>query len=485
MADRSSRLVWTAFAAILGFLLAVTLAAGSPDPPRQPVYYPLPHHVPKYPGGVSFRFAMAHDVLHERYPKHGPAHYRERNRLTREKLAKLPADDPATFPLTDDLAAGLTRLGQLDEAVELLRAKLARQEAKGLTGHDLYTTYANLGAILFHARLGEAAAGNAAARKEAEEGIGLIKRAVEVYPEAHFGREAWQVQYAEFVLAAMEKPEVLKQYDFVGNGLDASISPKAVRHEFESVPFSMLARQNPDAIQNPDGITSEDTRHRFREAIPLVGRQHARGEVVKVGPWKSHRTPFDEPCLGIVGMWRQGIGPDPHFALCLGEIMLWVGQRFIAWAAFERASRMADRFGATPEAHQFLRDYCKKRQGQIEATLKPDEVAEVRPKFDAELAYGEGYQKAYQQYEADKIAAGASIFDDHFFDAFEAGREPIASPSGSEEWYATLGGANEMAFANFGRRAAQVGWGLCGAGVAAALMAWATRRRATLAPPGS
>ena len=49
----------------------------------------------------------------------------------------------------------------------------------------------------------------------------------------------------------------------------------------------------------------------------------------------SHRkpVPFDEPALGIIGMWRQGGGANPHFALALGETMLRVGQRYIAWCA--------------------------------------------------------------------------------------------------------------------------------------------------------
>ena len=34
--------------------------------------FPLPHHFPRYPGGVSLRFAMAHDVIHERYPCMAP-----------------------------------------------------------------------------------------------------------------------------------------------------------------------------------------------------------------------------------------------------------------------------------------------------------------------------------------------------------------------------------------------------------------------------
>jgi hypothetical protein len=35
--------------------------------------YPPPHHVPKYLDGISLRFAMVHDVLHGRYPRHGKA----------------------------------------------------------------------------------------------------------------------------------------------------------------------------------------------------------------------------------------------------------------------------------------------------------------------------------------------------------------------------------------------------------------------------
>lgn len=49
--------------------------------------YPLPHHVPKYEDGIPLRFAMVHDVIHERYPRHGEAYYRERSRLVRQQLA--------------------------------------------------------------------------------------------------------------------------------------------------------------------------------------------------------------------------------------------------------------------------------------------------------------------------------------------------------------------------------------------------------------
>src|SRR5262245_57653191 len=133
MVSRIGRLAATLAAAFVGLVLGFMVGASGnllPQPADYPFlaeHVPLPHHVPKVRGGLSFRFVMAHDVLHERFAKHGPAHYRERNRLTRARLEKLVPDDPASFALADDLAAGLGRLGKPDEAVAVLRDKLARQ----------------------------------------------------------------------------------------------------------------------------------------------------------------------------------------------------------------------------------------------------------------------------------------------------------------------------------------------------------------------
>jgi hypothetical protein len=171
--------------------------------------------------------------------------------------------------------------------------------------------------------------------------------------------------------------------------------------------------------------------------------------------------------------------------------MLRVGQRYIAWTAFERASRMADRFRPDPALQQFLRDHCRKRQEQIEQTLSfqapvdsrrlpwqhvsppppPGTVAGLRPVFEAELAHGEGYQRAYQQYEEEKIKAGVPITDEHFFDAFLAGREPIASPPGPEEWFSYV--PREKMWEHAARR--RWAWGVLGAGLAAMAAALLSR----------
>src|SRR5262245_6816290 len=82
--------------------------------PSRAIYAELPHHAAPAPNAASFRFAMVHDVIHERYPRHGPAYYEERERLAREKMAVLPRDSEAAFAFTDDIAVGLDRRGRTD-----------------------------------------------------------------------------------------------------------------------------------------------------------------------------------------------------------------------------------------------------------------------------------------------------------------------------------------------------------------------------------
>src|SRR5262249_29001871 len=119
------------------------------------VQYPLPHQVPKKPGGLSFRFAMIHDVVHERYPRHGKAFYEERNRRALAAIERNKEPDGLPhfdlYGLVDDLGVGLDALGQYDEAIRWMRLKLKAQKKLGFKGKDLYTSYANLGTFLTYA----------------------------------------------------------------------------------------------------------------------------------------------------------------------------------------------------------------------------------------------------------------------------------------------------------------------------------------------
>jgi hypothetical protein len=403
--------------------------------PRVEKIYPLPHQIAKYPGGVALRFAMAHDVIHERFARHGKGYYRERNRLARLGIKQEQASGGGKrseryFTLHDDLGAGLDYLGEHDAAVRVLRGKLKEQEAAGLKGRELYTTYANLGTFLIHGSFPKAQRGDAEAKQRMREGLAFIHKSIKVNPEAHFGREIWQAVTAEFFLAALDNPRLLLKYDLAGNRLDERIEP-GVRGTAQVDWYSRKAlgraQATADFLADPK---SPEERDRLRQDITRVGTP--AGPAVLKG-WQRGPVPFDEPVLGVIGMWRLGGGANPHFALLLGETMYRVGQRHIAWCAFERAARMADRFWPDAKIRQQFADHCRKRQRDLLERLPEDEVQTLPRRFEAELAYGQRYQAAYQQYEEEKIAAGVSLDDPHFYDAFHASHGKIASPPGEAD----------------------------------------------------
>ncbi len=391
---------------------------------------PYPHFAAPFPGGISLRFAMVHDVIHERFPVHGPAYYQKREQDARQRLKALPADSQEAFDLTDDVAVGMDRLGRPAEGIPLLREKLERQKKQGLFGRDLYTTYANLGTLIIHANMKAATTGDMSAKEKLKEGIGFIRDSITVNPQAHFGREEWQLHIASYLLIAIDKPTLLTQYDCVGNEFgegEPSLRGRAnVQHEYERYEIQLN-----EQFDERGELIKIDNRSKIRGYISKVGGRYPKAEGLIAEP-----VPFDEPVLGMIGMWRQGGGANPYFAVSFGEIMSRVGQRYIAWTAYERAAQLADRYGWQPAHVTFLREYCRKQQERIEAQLPAGEREQLRPRFEAELAYGKQFQREYQEYEAKRIAAGADLRDEHFYDDFYRGREPIATPIGESEWLA-------------------------------------------------
>jgi hypothetical protein len=407
--------------------------------------YPLPHHYPKYAGNLTLRFAMVHDVVHERFTHHGRAYYEERNRKRAEALAsdKPGPDGKPTaehFAWIDDLGVGLCLVGQQERAVALMRDKLKQQEKAGLKGRDLYTTYANLGTFLILWQLSEGLADKERAKARIGESIDWIHKAIAVYPMSHFGREQWQVVLEEFLVAVLDDPKLLLKFDMIGDRLDwkpnvisGHINASAEYAHID--PHWLDSQAQLGRTKYPDMLTGnepESSLALFRSPIMRVGAEVDWERSVKTG--STDPVAFDEPTLGIVGMWRLGAGANPFFSLALGEIMLRVGQRHIAWTAYERTALMKDHISPDPIIQKGLLEHCRRRQETIELQLPKEAWPAIREKFNAELQFGQRYQKMYQDYESQKITAGATIDDPKFYDAFFAEHGPIATPPGPEEY---------------------------------------------------
>jgi hypothetical protein len=426
------------FAGIIGQLIKNNI-----DPPPGPQEaLPLPHHIAKYPGGVSLRFAMVNDVLTERFAKHGPAYYTERNRQVRAELEEIKAHQKPGeklsekyFGLLDDLGVGLEAIGEPDQAVQTLRDKLAEQQAHGYKSRELYTTYANLGTFLVHRNMAKARAGDPAAKSQMREGLEFIHKSIEVNPDAHFGRQIWQEVAVEFMVAALDNPQILLKFDMIGNSLLAEIDPIQKRcFKEQEDPWEYRARYAAELVGKPEEkLTDNDlkTAEFLRKFITPIGAEGNWKETVKTS--HSIPAPFDQPALGFIGMWRVGGAANPHFALALGETMMRVGQRYLAWTAYERAADMADNFWPDHKIQAKFVEHCRNRQRVIENQLTSENWADRRRQFHSELDFGRRYQAAYQEYEAKRIQDGASIDDPHFYDAFHAEHGAIASPVGPED----------------------------------------------------
>ncbi|MCA9777770.1 MAG: hypothetical protein KC800_13670, partial [Candidatus Eremiobacteraeota bacterium] len=301
-------------------LVVVTATWGYFLLPRYPSYF-----IPPFEGALPLRMEILEETLYEEFPVHSQAYYEERNLAAREAGE------------TDDLAVGLDILGRSDEAALLLRSKLAEQLEAGISERGLYTTYANLGTALIHQNFPAAVAGEAEAIEGVREGREFIAKSVEVNPQAHFGREQWQLAIVGFILEAIEKPALLLQRDCLGNALDPAR------------PVGNLGTGGTFMVH------------------PSLG---SRDSITRIG---QPEVAFDEPLLGIIGMWQVGGGANPHFSLAVAETLDRVGELKLAWVAYQRTRQMKERFWPDPEIQRAIDDYCATRQGLLEQKLGPRE----------------------------------------------------------------------------------------------------------------
>jgi hypothetical protein len=443
---------------------------------------PLPYRVAKIPGGTALRLAMVHDVLHERYLTHGAAWYAQRNKLAQQimdRATKNPATQPSEEYLSamDDLAVGLQRTGRIEPAIALMRRKLSllpplpampsthpfvdskyagyqeqdRTELNAIlaaehlsaTQQQQYNACANLGTLLILANMHSAMTSDTVAKQRMREGLDYIRHSIAINPGAHFGREKWQAILVEHLLACTEHPKLLLDDDFIGVAWDGIAILQGLWIQDQQI-YGMRFRSGRSFSLNLDPEPPD--RIKIRQ---LIRRPEVDADWLEmVQPEYAVNAPFDEPALAILGMWTMGGGPNPHFALALGQIMEGANQFAIAWNAYERAIGMKDQFWPDPAVCAKFVDLCKQRQHGIAQVEFPSDPAgwqqRIRQVHRDELAWGQAYQTAYHDYEAKQIASGVRLDDPKFYDAFFAGRPPIASDVGDSDDLIVIAGRNPL-----------------------------------------
>ena len=122
------------------------------------------------------RFPTALELITGKFLRHSPAFYiwRVQDRESRRAAGSSPE-------LLDDLAVAYEKTGKTDEAIRIMEEKASKYPG-------LYETHANLGTFYIHAgRL--------------TDGLVEIEKALEINPDAHFGRELYQKRLVEYLLS--------------------------------------------------------------------------------------------------------------------------------------------------------------------------------------------------------------------------------------------------------------------------------------------
>jgi len=122
------------------------------------------------------QFPQIAELISGKFLRHSKAFYAWR---IKDRLARLETA-PNDVTLYDDLAVAYDKTGQHEKAIETI---LKAQDIEP----DRYETLANLGTFHIH-------------NGDLETGLGFIEKAIEINPDAHFGREVYQKRLVEYVL---------------------------------------------------------------------------------------------------------------------------------------------------------------------------------------------------------------------------------------------------------------------------------------------
>ncbi|MEK6247136.1 MAG: hypothetical protein N2C12_03095 [Planctomycetales bacterium] len=425
---------------------------------------PAPHLVPKFAGATAFSVAMVEDVIHERFLCHCDQYYQARTSQSRKMMDGEKATAGAAWAPSheyllemDNISVGYDMTHHPDRAVEVQKEKLelvrplevawhakqltrANRTAVELTEDDLalYRTYANLGTHMIHVSLPQTFAGDPEAGKQFEKGLELVRLAVKVNPGAHFGRENWQIVAGEYVLAVNADPDVMLKYDMFGNRLS---SQQPLTNRLDRVGWTDYVLQHDDIETQIRRLrstaTDEDSQQADRDTIreQFITRVGAEGKwSSRTGSSLKHSVPFDEPVLGVLGMWMLGGGANPHFALFLGGTMERIGEYSTAWYCYERALGMSDRFSQRPKIRNKLTKHCTTRQAWLAKWIATEQKRsvesvemEMRNQHQRDLSNALQYREKLHAYERQMVANGKEINDPNFYNEFFSKNGRIAT----------------------------------------------------------
>ncbi len=304
------------------------------------------------------RFPGTLEIITGKFARHSLAYYQWRveNRLSRLKSS------PNDMKLMDDLAVAYDKLGQHELAIKTMESIRDRSPSR-------YETIANLGTFQIHA-------GNL------QRGLSLIEQAIEINPDAHFGREVYQGLVVRYVLAEQ-----------VDGKTELPLEDSLATYGPRGFAKFVLDQQ----IQSETDGLERDERERVSEEI---------AKAIK----------------GVSGMMRFGKHDSPILLECLGDLLLAEphnDNKRLAVRAYLRASHSVADDRIRHAYHELARDQLHM---QTETPNSMDELPleTVINQLAAEVADAQKWAAEIENQEKLWIADGRdvdSLFAERFYKA--------------------------------------------------------------------
>ncbi len=225
------------------------------------------------------RFPEINELIAGKFLRHSPEFYQWRIKDRENRLRQ----SPDSLALYDDLAVSYSKLENNKKAIEVI---LRKEKLKP----GMYETYANLGTFYIH-------------DGQLEKGLEYINKAIEINPNAHFGREIYQKHLVEYIL--MKK-----------KNNDGKLLLPLSNHTYSEIETPVKQNKN----KTEEEKQKEDiNRQNFEEFLRKRFRYDTkdRDSIIKL------YTKVYKPKViqGITGMMKFGNHDSPILLEALGDIL--------------------------------------------------------------------------------------------------------------------------------------------------------------------
>ena len=213
-------------------------------------------------------------LVSNRWYRHGLPYYQER-------IDRLSSKQNKTLVEYDDLAVAFERTQDFNAALTILDEKLGYLDDNPNQEH-LYRYHANYGTVLAHSGAYESA-------------LLQLEKAIEINPDAHFGREEFQIHLIRFIVATQKDSSLWKTHNF----LSFANHPASFETHYRSI--------------FPSYKASWDGEH-----------------------WGQEED-LEKAYQGISGMLRFGGREGPELYRALGDVSLAQNHLNVAWYCYQIA----------------------------------------------------------------------------------------------------------------------------------------------------